>query len=452
MSLLFAKPHPEPNFTVQTSASITHRQVWRIAGPMILANLSTPLLGMVDTAVMGHLPSAHYLGAVAIGGMIFTFVFWGFGFLRMATTGLTAQAYGLGDNTKMQAVLVQSFWLALMIATALLLLQVPTRDLALHLVGSSTAVEVHAAVYFDIRIWAAPATLLNYAIIGWLIGIEASRRALVILLVMNLTNIVLDVVLVFGLGMAVDGVALASVIAEYTALAVGLLLLRRYGFGLKTFHHARQWTVFVSGFKGLHVHGNFMLRTFVLIFCFAFFTTQSARQGDLTLAANSILLNFITFVAFVLDGFANATEVLTGKAAGQRNAAALKRALWLTGLWSMITALAFVLVYAIAGQNIIRLLTSIDPVILIADKYLIWVIIAPIIGVGSYILDGLFVGTTHSKEMRNTMLFSALGVYLPAWYLLQPLGNNGLWAALLLFLFARLMTQSIYLPRILRMG
>lgn len=437
---------------MKTSASITHRQVWHIAGPMILANLSTPLLGMVDTAVMGHLSSAHYLGAVAIGSMIFTFVFWGFGFLRMATTGLTAQAYGMADKIKMQAVLVQSFWLALMIAAGLLLLQVPIRDLALHLVGSSAAVETQASVYFDIRIWGAPATLLNYAIIGWLIGIEASRRALIILLVINLTNIVLDIVFVYGLNMAVGGVALASVIAEYTALAVGLLLLRRYGFGVATFHHARRWTVFKAGFNGLQVHGNFMLRTFILILCFAFFTAQSARQGDLTLAANSVLLNFITFVAFVLDGFANATEVLTGKAAGRRNATALKRAFWLTGLWSVCTALVFVLFYALAGQQIIRLLTSIEPVIRLADNYLIWVIIAPIIGVGSYLLDGLFVGTTRSREMRNTMLFSALGVYLPAWYLLQPLGNDGLWAALLLFLFARMLTQSIYLPRIFRMN
>lgn len=437
---------------MKTSASITHRQVWRIAGPMILANLSTPLLGMVDTAVMGHLSSAHYLGAVAIGGMIFTFVFWGFGFLRMATTGLTAQAYGMADKIKMQAVLVQSFWLALLIAAGLLLLQVPIRDLALHLVGSSAAVEAQASVYFDIRIWGAPATLLNYAIIGWLIGIEASRRALIILLVINLTNIVLDIVFVYGLNMAVSGVALASVIAEYTALAVGLLLLRRYGFGVATFHHARRWTVFIAGFNGLQVHGNFMLRTFVLILCFAFFTAQSARQGDLTLAANSVLLNFITFVAFVLDGFANATEVLTGKAAGRRNATALKRAFWLTGLWSVCTALVFVLFYALAGQQIIRILTSIEPVIRLADNYLIWVIIAPIIGVGSYLLDGLFVGTTRSREMRNTMLFSALGVYLPAWYLLQPLGNDGLWAALLLFLFARMLTQSVYLPRIFRMN
>lgn len=432
--------------------TITHRQIWQIAGPMILANISTPLLGMVDTAVVGHLSAAHYLGAVAIGSMIFTFVFWGFGFLRMATTGLNAQAYGREDPIAMQAVLFQAIWLAVLIAIGLLAIQIPIRDMALWLVSSSDNVEHYAATYFDIRIWSAPATLINYAILGWLIGREASKAALLMVLVINIANIVLDLLLVNGLGMNVAGVALASVIAEYLGLVVGIILLSRYGVNLQAWQLARRWQNFRAGFKGLEVHGNFMIRTFVLILCFAFFTTQGARQGDTVLAANSVLLNFITFMAFVLDGFANATEVLTGKALGRKSPAQLKRALLLTGFWSLMMALLFMGIYASFGQLIIRLLTSIDEVVLLADQYLWWVVIAPIIGVWSYLFDGLFVGATRSREMRNTMLLSALGVYLPAWYVLQGFGNHGLWAAILLFLLARGLTQSLYLPRIMRLA
>src|SRR5690554_3546776 len=198
---------------------------------MIIANISTPLLGVVDTAMVGHLSSARYLGAVAIGSMIFTFVFWGFGFLRMSTTGLTSQAYGENDTLKMQSILMQSIWLALLISLLLVLLQAPIIKLALQLVDSSQDVEHYAAVYFNIRIWSAPATLINYAILGWLIGREASRAALLMVLVINIINIFLDALLVMGLGMDVDGVALASVIAEYSGLLMGLILLKHYGLG-----------------------------------------------------------------------------------------------------------------------------------------------------------------------------------------------------------------------------
>lgn len=418
---------------------------------MILANISTPLLGIVDTAVVGHLSSAHYLGAVAIGSMIFTFVFWGFGFLRMATTGLNAQAYGREDNIAMQAILFQAIWLAILIAALVLMLQIPIRELALWLVNSSVSVEHYATVYFDIRIWSAPATLINYGILGWLIGREASKAALLMVLVINVANIALDLFLVNGLGMNVDGVALASVIAEYLGLLTGILLLARYGVNVQAWQLARRWQNFRAGLTGLEVHGNFMIRTFVLILCFAFFTTQSARQGDIVLAANSVLLNFITFIAFVLDGFANATEVLTGKALGRKNPDQLKRALILTGFWSLLMALLFVLIYGVFGTMIIRLLTSIDEVILLANHYLLWVVIAPVIGVWSYLFDGLFVGATRSREMRDTMLLSAFLVYLPAWYFFQVLGNHGLWLAILLFLLARGLLQALYIPRIIRM-
>jgi MATE family multidrug resistance protein len=432
--------------------TVTHRQVWRIAGPMIIANISTPLLGMVDTAMVGHLSAAHYLGAVAIGSMIFTFVFWGFGFLRMATTGLTSQAYGENSTVKMQAVLMQSIWLALTIAVLLLLIQLPIRNLALHLVSSSQDVEYFAAIYFDIRIWSAPATLINYAILGWLIGREASKAALLMVLVINITNILLDALFVMGLGLEVDGVALASVIAEYSGLLIGLLLLKHYGLNKVGIRLSLSKKVLQQSRHGLHVHGNVMIRTFLLISCFALFTTQGARQGDTVLAANSVLLNFITFMAFVLDGFANATEALTGKAIGRKSPAMLKKALEVTTFWSVLMAALFSLTYWLFGESIIRLLTGIDAVIEFASMHIIWVIIAPLVAVWSYLLDGLFVGATRSREMRNTMLFAALCCYLPAFYLLQPYGNHGLWAALIIFLAARGICQSFYIGKIMRLA
>ncbi|MED5509693.1 MAG: MATE family efflux transporter [Pseudomonadota bacterium] len=429
-------------------SSINHRAIWAIAGPMILANLSTPLLGMVDTAVVGHLNSPVYLGAVALGSMLFTFLFWGFGFLRMVTTGLTSQA-NANDDASPRDVLIQSGLLALIIAALLLLLQAPIGWLAFSIIDGSAEVLAEAQQYYAIRIWGAPATLLNYAILGWLIGLSASRSALAVVLVINISNIVFDLLLVNGLGMKADGVALASVIAEYSGLIFALFLLQRRQLALHRIKLAEELQLMLANRHHLNLHGNFMLRTLCLIFSFAFFTNQGAQAGDTTLAANMVLLNFITFMAYVLDGFANATEVMSGRAIGRHDAAMLKRSLILNGFWSLLTASLFSLVYWLFGNVIIALLTSIDSVAAMADDYRLWVVVAPWLGVWSYLFDGLFVGATLGREMRNTMLFSTFCCYLPAWYLFQAWDNHGLWAALMVLLAARGLSQSVYLPRII---
>jgi MATE family multidrug resistance protein len=431
-------------------SSINHRAIWAIAGPMILANLSTPLLGMVDTAVVGHLNSPVYLGAVALGSMLFTFLFWGFGFLRMVTTGLTSQANVNGDIGKPRDVLIQSGLLALIIAMVLLMLQAPIGWLAFNIIDGSAAVIAEAERYYAIRIWSAPATLLNYAILGWLIGLSASRSALAVVLVINLTNIVFDLLLVNGLGMKADGVALASVIAEYSGLIFALALLQKRRLTLHQIQLRQEFRLMLANRHHLNLHGNFMLRTLCLIFSFAFFTNQGAQAGDTTLAANMVLLNFITFMAYVLDGFANATEVMSGRAIGHNNAAMLKRSLLLNGFWSLLTAGLFSLVYWLFGTQIIALLTGIASVAEMAGDYRMWVVLAPLLGVWSYLFDGLFVGATLGREMRNTMLFATFCCYLPAWYLLQGWGNHGLWAALMVLLAARGLSQSAYLPRIIK--
>lgn len=436
---------------MQTSIStISHRRVWAIAGPMILANLSTPLLGMVDTAVVGHLSSPIYLGAVALGSMLFTFLFWGFGFLRMVTTGLTSQANSRNNEKQTRDVLIQSGLLALIIAALLLALQAPIGWLAFHIIDGSQNVIAEAQLYYQVRIWSAPATLLNYAILGWLIGVEASRSALAIVLLVNVCNIAFDLLLVNGLGMKADGVALASVMAEYSGLLFALFLLYKRQLALHTVRLKDELRLLFANRHSLSLHGNFMLRTLCLIFSFAFFTNQGAQAGDVTLAANMVLLNFITFMAYVLDGFANATEVMSGKAIGLNNAVMLKRSLLLNGFWSLVTACLFSLVYWQFGSQIISLLTSIDAVMAMAEEFRLWVVLAPIIGVWSYLFDGLFVGATLGREMRNTMLFATFCCYLPAWYLMQDWDNNGLWAALMVLLAARGLSQSAYLPLIFK--
>jgi len=433
------------------SDNITNQTIWHLAGPMILANISIPLLGMVDTAVVGHLDSAHYLGGVAIGSLIFSFLFWGFGFLRMATTGLTAQAQGANNDKLTHKILQHSLLLAAVIAVTILVLQIPISQLAFYLIDSSEQVTNAARTYFDIRIWSTPAILINYVILGWLIGRGATKQALFLVLAVTISNMVLDIIFVNYLGMDVDGVALASVIAEYIGLIVGLRILIHHGIGRDIFirdpvtHrlHTQNW---------LQLHGNIFIRTLCLIFSFAFFTTQGAKQGDIILAANAVLINFIIFMAFVLDGFANAIEVITGKAIGSKNRQQLKQGFKLSTMWAFSLACIFSVIYFLFGSDIIGLLTTIPEVVDIANDYLIWLIVIPVIAVWTYLFDGFFIGATRSVEMRNTMLFSTLFCYLPAWYLLQPLKNDGLWLALLIFLAARGISQSFYLSKILQMA
>ena len=429
---------------------VTHHKIWQIAGPMILANITVPLLGMVDTAVMGHLNAPSFLGAVAVGSLIFSFLFWGFGFLRMATTGLIAQAVGHNDPKHHQQQLLQrTLLLALFIASLLLLFQSPLSTLAFYAMGASDLVTHYGKEYFSIRIWSAPAILANYVILGCLIGLSATRSALILVLTINITNIVLDLLFVIVFDMAVEGVALASVFAEYLGLVVSYRLLKTNRITLLPLKLTYSFQLDYELRRLLQLHGNIFIRTACLMFSFAFFMAQSAKQGDIVLAANAVLLHFITFMAFFLDGFANAIEVITGNAIGNDDTCQLKRGLAYTALWACAIATLFSFGYYFWGAAIINLLTTIPSVIYIANEYLLWLVIAPVIGVWSYLFDGLFIGATRSAEMRNTMIFSTLVCYLPSWYFLQGLGNHGLWLALIIFLASRAIAQVCYLPRIL---
>jgi MATE family multidrug resistance protein len=432
-----------------TIKKISHRDILQVAIPMILANISIPFSGMVDTAVVGHLDSAYYLGGVAIGAVIFSFLFWAFGFLRMSTTGLTAQAFGQQNTHLLETTLLKALITGLIISSIVLLSQSFISKIALHLLDASKDVSEQAKVYFDIRIWSTPAILLNYALLGWFIGKQSTRHALILVLTVTISNMLLDIALVSGMGMTVDGVALASVIAEYLGLVVGLYLLRKHAIGSQIFQHLKHSEIKFFDIEWLTLNSNIFIRTILLLFSFAFFTAQSSKAGDVILAANSVLLNFLTLIAFLLDGFANATELFSGKAAGKKDKTALKRALVLTGFWSLIIACLFSGIYWLFGKQIILIMTSIDEVVNMAEQHLIWLIIMPIVGVWAYLFDGLFIGTTRSKEMRNSMFIATFLFYLPVWYFLQPMGNDGLWLSLMIFISARGLIQSLYLSRIL---
>ena len=411
--------------------------MWRIAAPMILSNVSAPLLGMVDTGVMGHLDSSAYLGAVAIGSTIFTFMYIGMNFLRMGTTGIAAQSYGADDHDGLRVALGQALIVSLVIAAALLALQRPIADIALFLLGGDATTRSLAGTYFSIRVWSAPGTLANYVMIGWFLGLQNARVPLLIFLTINVTNILLDLLFVIGLGMKIEGVALASVIAEYTALgvagafAVRELRKRTGHWPLARFTRLAAYRAFFS------VNANLFVRTMALMFTLAFVTAQGARLGPVILAANAVLMNFQNLTALGLDGFAHAAEAMVGRAVGRKDDEALRHTVALTLRWSLIFALGFTLVYTLGGSLIVNTLTDLPEVRRTAMTYLPWLVVSPLISVWCFLYDGVYVGMTRAREMRNIMLLSTFAVFLPTWYLTQPFGNHGLWFALLAFLASR---------------
>ena len=428
----------------------SHRRVWRIAGPIIVSNVSVPLLGAVDTFVMGHLPEPKYLGAVAVGAMIFTFLYWGFGFLRMGTGGLTAQAFGARDGDEVRACLARAAIVAAPVSLALILLQYPASLAALALVDASAAVEELARAYFSVRIWGAPATLMNFALLGWFIGCRRARTALWHQLFLNGANIVLDLVFVLGLGWDVEGVAAATVIAEFGAMGLGLWLARpilvRVGGAFvreRILDRAQLRRTFA-------LSADIFVRTVCVVFAFAYFTARGAAFGDVMLAANAILLNFQTFMAHALDGFAHAAETLGGGAVGARDRREFREAVRTSALWALIAAVGFAAAYTVAGPLLVDLLTGIAEVRDAAREYLVWSQVMPLVSVVPFVLDGVFLGATRGRTMRNAMVAS-LAVYLVACFSLIPLwGNHGLWAALTIFMGVRGVTLLIRYPALER--
>jgi MATE family multidrug resistance protein len=437
-----------PTDATASGAGRWNARVWALAGPIIISNISTPLLGAVDTAVVGHLPDPAYIGGVAVGAVIFNFLYWGFGFLRMGTTGFTAQALGAGDHQELRATLARAMLLAFALGGALLALQTPIGWLALALFEAGERVETLARAYYDIRIWSAPAALANYVMLGWLLGNRRAGAVMLLQIALNGINIVLDLAFVLGFGWGVEGVALASVLAEYIALFWGLAIVARIlrsiagGWDRRRIADRPRLTAL------LHVNLNILIRTLCLLAAFAAFTTQSAKMGEVLLAANTIVLQLQYLMAYALDGFAHAAEILAGHALGARSRQAFKQAVRTSTAWAVATAALATAIYLVLGRVIIGLFTDIDTVRAAAESYLPWMILLPVVSVWSFQLDGIFIGMTRTAEMRNAMILS-LAVFFAACRLLVPvLDNHGLWLAFTIFMLTRAATLGIYYPRL----
>ena len=432
------------------SPDITHRTIWMLAGPIILSNISVPLVGAVDTAVVGHLPGAASIGAVALGALIFGFLYWGFGFLRMGTTGFIARAYGANDQTEESRIICRVFILALICGLLLAALGRPVIYLALNLIESSEQVESLAAEYALIRIWSAPATLCVYVITGILIGLQNTRSVLVFQLILNITNVVLDLWFVTVLEFGVSGVAWATLIAEYLAAFCGFWILRKPIATAIAQIPLREALEIGPMMSLVQSNTHILVRTLCLVFSFAFFTAQGAKLGEVILAANAILLHLQSFMAYGLDGFAHAAEALTGSAYGAGSRRRFKKAVKLSTVWAAVTAVITGIVYMRFGEQILGLFSNQSMVLSAAITFLPWMIISPVVSVWSYQLDGVFIGTGHTRSMRNAMLISTGCYLILVWILLPPLGNHGLFLALTIFMCLRALTLWIYYPGILR--
>ncbi|MCE8533983.1 MATE family efflux transporter [Ruegeria pomeroyi] len=431
------------------AAPITHQRVLKIAVPIMLANMTVPILGAVDTAVVGQIPQAAPIAAVGVGAIILSAIYWIFGFLRMGTAGLTAQAHGAGQEGEVAALLTRSLMIGVAGGVALILLQLPIYWGALALSPASAEVETLARGYMSIRIWSAPAAIAIYGITGWLIALERTRAVLVLQLWMNGLNMGLDLWFVLGLGWGVNGVAFATFLAEWTGLAFGLWLCRdaflnpRWRDWARVFEAARLRRMAV-------VNTDILIRSMLLQAIFVSFLLLGGRFGDVTLAANQVLLQFIHITGYALDGFAFAAESLVGQAFGAGAVARLRRAAWMTSLWGLVLALLLAVVFWALGPWLIDVMTKDPSVQLAARGYLAWMVAAPLLILALVMFDGIFIGATRSADMRNMMALSAAIYFAAVWLLIEPYGNHGLWMALTISFIARGITLGLRYPALER--
>ena len=430
-----------------------NKKILRLALPNIISNITVPLLGMVDLSVVGHLDQVYYIGAVSLGTTIFNFIFWGFAFLRMSTSGVTAQLYGAGDRRGTTRALHRTAVTALLFGGIILLLQVPIDKISFYLLDGSEKTEYFASRYFYIRIWAAPATLLLYVLNGWFLGMQNARYPMIIALVINAVNIFLDFLFVAGLGMNSDGVALGTLIANYCGLFVALYFLRKkypetllVG-SLSSFLNMKELRALFN------LNLNIFIRTVCLIVVFTFFTARSAVYGDNILAVNTLLLQFHMFFSYLIDGFAFAAEALTGRYAGAADTAGLKKVIRYLFLWGLAISVPFSAGYFFFGKDIFSVLTDNPSVISMARPFFLWIVIMPLLSYPAFLWDGIYIGLTASKGMRDTMLLSTMVFFFPVWYFSQShLGNHSLWMALAVFMVSRGLTMTIFAKKYIFRG
>jgi MATE family multidrug resistance protein len=413
-----------------------NKEILRLAIPNIISNVSVPLLSTVDTALMGRLSEVH-IGAVGVGAMIFNFVYWNFGFLRMGTTGITAQAYGKSDDGLVINTLGRAMVVALVVAGAILALQVPLGSGSFFLMNVEAEQLTLVAEYFYIRVWAAPASLALFAFMGWFFGMQNAIYPLILTVFINVVNIVCSIIFVQHMGMEADGVAWGTVIAQYAGVVLAIVLfLIRYRYLLPQLKQSviLQWDALK---RFLQINGDIFIRTFCLTFVFGFFYSQSSSMGELVLASNVILLQYVNWMSYGVDGFAFAAEALVGKYAGAEKEAETRRAIRVAFIWGMGMAVFFSLLFAVFGVELLYVFTNQEDVIAVTLPFLFWMVLFPTLSTPCYIWDGIYIGLTAARSMRNAMILALIVFIVPFFYLKATFGNHGIWAALLLFMVAR---------------
>jgi MATE family multidrug resistance protein len=436
--------------TPLTDKLITHKSVVMMALPIMASNVSQPLLGVMDTAVIGQLPQPHFIGAVAIGALIFSLVYWAFSFLRMGTSGIAAQAYGAGDGKELSAVLYRALLVAALIGMALLVLAPLISEVSLWSIAASLDIEREAKIYFDIRIWSAPFTLANYAILGWLIGIGQMRWAFFVQIYLNIVNMALDALFVLHFDFATAGIAYGTLIAEVTSALVGLAVVWRF---LRADGERPSRARILNREKVkrmLLVNGDIMIRSLCLTFGLAWFAAQGAKISDITVSANAILMHLFAMGSYMIDGFATVSEALVGQAIGAKARGRFRDAVRISSQWAMVTGAVLSLAVVVIGPLAIDLMSVNPEIRAYAREFLWWAALTPILGAACFQLDGIFIGATRTKDMRNMMLIS-LALYLALGYALAPVyGNHGLWFALCMFFIIRGATLYARMPALQR--
>lgn len=419
------------------------RQILQIALPSIVSNITVPLLGLIDVAIVGHLGSPAYIGAIAVGGMLFNIIYWIFGFLRMGTSGMTSQAFGKRDLTEVVCLLMRSVGIGLAVAFCLIALQIPIRQGAFLLIHPTDEVRILATLYFHICIWGAPAMLGLYGLTGWFIGMQNSRIPMYIAITQNIVNIIASLSLVYLCGMKVEGVALGTLIAQYAGLFMGLALWWKHYGKLKRFLKGGKniWQK-EAMYRFFQVNRDIFLRTLCLVAVTLFFTSAGASQGEIILAVNTLLMQLFTLFSYVMDGFAYAGEALSGRYIGARNREAFTDTVRHLFGWGVVMAVLFTLVYALGGNAFLGLLTDDKEVIAAADTYFYWALAVPAVGIAAFIWDGIFIGATATRGMLLSMATAAVSFFVLYYGLHPVLANHALWLAFLTYLLMRGVMQT----------
>ena len=437
---------------IAQTPNIINKRILQIAVPSIISNITVPLLGLIDVTIVGHLGAAAYIGAIAVGGMLFNIIYWIFGFLRMGTSGMTSQAYGKHDLDEVARLLLRSVGVGLLIAIILVALQYPIRKLAFTFIQTTEEVERLATLYFRICIWGAPAMLGLYGFAGWFIGMQNSRFPMYIAITQNIVNIAASLCFVYLFHMKVAGVAWETLTAQYAGFLMALLLWRRYYGGLKkhvAWHEVLKKEAMLRFFQ---VNRDIFLRTLCLVIVTLFFTSAGAAQGEIVLAVNTLLMQLFTLFSYIMDGFAYSGEALVGKYVGANNRLALYRTVRQLFIWGVGLSTGFTLLYFFGGKSFLGLLTNETSVIREAGNYFYWVLAIPLTGFAAFLWDGIFIGATATRQMFYSMLVASGSFFLVYYSLHEWMGNHALWLAFIVYLSLRGIMQAALSRKILYQG